>query len=37
MQVIPWICCWAIASVVSLVALFLKVKVLRNQVSGKLH
>ena len=31
-QVIPWLCCYALATVVSLAALFLKAKVFRKQI-----
>ena len=32
LQVIPWLICWAIATLVSLVALYLKVKIFRTVV-----
>ena len=31
-QVIPWLACYAIATIVSLAALFIKAKMFRNQI-----
>ena len=35
MQVIPWLSCYAIATVVSLAALFLKAKILKDQIRSR--